>query len=248
MALDHDSCREMENPAEAPKPYLSKSIKRLFYWPGQKSDVELFVKQCQICQQAKHENCKYPGLLQPLPIPQDCWQDISIDFVEGLPKSNGYSVILVVVDRLTKYAHFIPVKHPFTVAQITKLFFSQIVKLHGLPRSIVSNRDKIFTSTFWQELFKLNSTKLHLSSAYHPQSDGQTERINQCLKMILRCAVHHTPTQWAKWIDSAELWYNSCYLSSLKCSPFKALYVMDPNLGVLPSNWSAGTFDAQLTL
>lgn len=169
-------------------------LKKLFYWPGQKTDVELFVKQCQICQQAKHEHCKYPGLLQPLPIPQHSWQDLSMDFVEGLPKSGGYTVILVVVDRLTKYAHFIPVKHPFTASQIAQLFFTHIVKLHGLPRSIVSDRDKIFTSTLWQELFRLAGTKLHLSSAYHPQSDGQTERINQCLEMFLRCAVHQTPS------------------------------------------------------
>lgn len=97
-------------------------VKRLFYWTCQKSDVELFVKQYQVCQQAKHENCKYPGLLHLLPIPQDCWQDISMDFVEGLPKSNGYSVILVVVDKLTKYAHFISVKHPFTAAQFASCF------------------------------------------------------------------------------------------------------------------------------
>jgi hypothetical protein len=223
-------------------------LKKLFYWPGQKTDVELFVKQCQICQQAKHEHCKYPGLLQPLPIPQHSWQDLSMDFVEGLPKSGGYTVILVVVDRLTKYAHFIPVKHPFTASQIAQLFFTHIVKLHGLPRSIVSDRDKIFTSTLWQELFRLAGTKLHLSSAYHPQSDGQTERINQCLEMFLRCAVHQTPSQWSKWLDSAELWYNSCYHSSLKCSPFKALYGVEPNWGVLPDSKMATVSEVQLTL
>jgi hypothetical protein len=99
-------------------------LKKLFYWPGQKIDVEVFVKQCQICQQAKHENCKYHGLLQPLPIPQHNWQDVSMDFVEGMPKSNGYTIILVVVDKLTKYAHFVALKHPYTTPQIAQDFFS----------------------------------------------------------------------------------------------------------------------------
>lgn len=222
-------------------------IKRLFYWQGIKNDVETFVKQCQVCQRAKHEHCKYPGLLQPLPIPQNCWQDISMDFIEGLPKSSGYSVIMVVVDRLTKYAHFIPIKHPYTAHSIAHTFFSNVVKLHGLPKSIVSDRDKIFTSLFWQELFKLTGTQLHLSSAYHPQTDGQTERVNQCLEMFLRCAVHDTPSQWAKWLDSAELWYNSSYHTSLKCSPFKALYGVDPNVGMMPFEMGERENDASIT-
>jgi hypothetical protein len=99
--------------------------KRLFYWPRIKSDGESFVKQCQVCQQAKGEHCRYPSLLQPLPIPDNAWQDISMDFIEGLPKSKGFNVILVVVDRLTKYAYFIPLTHPFTTALVAKVFFHQ---------------------------------------------------------------------------------------------------------------------------
>jgi hypothetical protein len=151
-----------------------------------------------------------------------------MDFIESLPRSNGFSVILVVVDRLTKYAHFAPVKHPYTTQQIAHIFFSNVVKLHGLPKSIMSDRDRVFTSHFWQELFKLVGTQLHLSSAYHPQSDGQTERVNQCLEMFLRCAVNDTPSQWVKWLDSAELWYNSCYHSSLKLSAFRDRGVPGP--------------------
>jgi hypothetical protein len=128
----------------------------MFHWQGMKPSVESFVKQCGVCQHAKHELCKYPGLLQPLPVPQHSWSDISMNFIEGLPLSNGYSVILVVVDKFTKYSHFIPVKHPFSAASIASLFLDNIVKLHGV------------TSAFWTKLFKLLKIDLKLSSTYHP--------------------------------------------------------------------------------
>ena len=111
--------------------------------------VEDFIKQCQICQQAKHLNTSPAGLLQPLPIPEGAWQDLSMDFIEGLPKSEGYTVILVVVDKFTKYAHFIPIKHPYTAHTIAQSVFDNVVKLHGMPKTIVSDRDKLFTSIFW---------------------------------------------------------------------------------------------------
>jgi hypothetical protein len=128
-------------------------IKQLFYWKGLKSDVEQFVKQCQICQQAKHENSHPSGLLQPLPVPQGAWQDLTMDFIEGLPVSEGYNSISVVVDRYTKYSHFIPLKHPFTAQVVAKAILDNVVKLHGCQKSIVSERDRIFTSVFWKELF-----------------------------------------------------------------------------------------------
>lgn len=143
-------------------------VKKLFCWKGLKTSVEDFVKQCATCQQAKHANTLPSGLLQPLPIPAGAWQDISMDFIEGLPKSDGFSVILVVVDRFTKYAHFIPIKHPFTTQNIAQSMFDNVIKLHGVPNTIVSDRDNIFTSHFWRELFKLMGTQLMLRSAYHP--------------------------------------------------------------------------------
>jgi len=112
-----------------------------------------------------------------------------MDFIEGLPKSEGYSVILVVVDRLTKCAHFLPLKHPYTASTVAQVFMDRVVTLHGLPHSIVTDRDTVFLSHFWKELFKLYKVNLHLSTAYHPQTDVQTERVNQCLEMFLRCSV-----------------------------------------------------------
>lgn len=154
-----------------------------------------------------------------------------MDFIEGLPLSEGYNTILVVVDRFTKYGHFIPLKHPFAATRVAQVILDNVVKLHGLPMTIVSDRDRIFTSSFWQALFTLMKTKLLLSSSYHPQTDGQTERVNQCLEMYLRCAVHESLKQWKAWLPLAELWYNTNFHTTLGCSPFKALYGYDPDLG-----------------
>ncbi|WVZ78975.1 hypothetical protein U9M48_026610 [Paspalum notatum var. saurae] len=205
-------------------------VKKLFAWKGLKSHVESFVKQCSVCQQAKHSLTHPAGLLQPLPIPNGAWQDISMDFIEGLPKSEGFNAILVVVDRFTKFAHFIAIKHPYTAQVIARCILDNVVRLHGLPKSIVSDRDPVFVSHFWQELFRLYDAKLNLSTAYHPQTDGQTERVNQSLKMYLRCAVHNSPHSWKKWLSLAELWYNSAFHSALGSSPFQALYGHEPNL------------------
>jgi hypothetical protein len=165
-------------------------------WRGLKVDVSNYVKQCDICQHAKHEQSHPAGLLQPLPIPEGARQDISLDFIEGLPKSDGYSVILVVVDRFSK--------------------------------------DKVFTNLFWKELFKLWNTALLTSTAYHPQIDGQTERVNQCLEMFLRCSVHSTLRRWKAWLPHAEFLYNTSYHSSLGCTPFKALYGYEANVASTP--------------
>jgi hypothetical protein len=142
------------------------------YWSGMKNTIQDFVKSCDTCQRNKYLASSPGGLLQPLPIPNQIWEDISIDFVTGLPKARGYDAILVVVDRLSKYTHFIPLKHPYTARSIAEIFCKEIVKLHGIPLSIVSDRDPLFISSFWRELFKLQGTKLKMSTAYHPESDG----------------------------------------------------------------------------
>lgn len=214
-------------------------VRKQYYWPGIKKQVEDWVRQCQLCQQAKHENTLPAGLLQPLPIPTRPWSHITMDFIDGLPKSDGFEVILVVVDRLTKYAHFIPLRHPYTAFQVATAFLDSVVKLHGVPASIVSDRDRVFTSHFWRQLFKAVGTKLSYSTAYHPQTDGQSERVNQCLEQYLRCAAHDSPAKWRKWLPMAEFWYNSSFHTSLGCSPFKALYGIEPNFGTLPNLGSA---------
>jgi hypothetical protein len=137
-------------------------------------DIKKFVRKCSVCQENKHETTHPAGLLQPLPIPTQAWSDISMDFIEGLPSSQGFTVIFVVVDRFTKYGHFLPLSHPYTASKVAEIFLANVLKLHGMPRTIVSDRDLVCTSSFWRDLFKLQGISLALSSAYHPQSDGQT--------------------------------------------------------------------------
>jgi hypothetical protein len=212
-----------------------KRLQKIFYWQGMKLSVESYVKQCSICQQAKHELCKYLGLLQSLHVPSQSWTDISMDFIEGLPTFSGYIMILVVVDRFTKYNHFLPIKHPFTTAYIAQVFMDNIVKLHGVPTTSVCDRDKVFTSNFWTELFKLLKIELKFSSACHPQTNDQTERVNQCLEILLRWCIQTSPKVWSKWLSLVELWYNTTYHSSLQCSPFKVLYGTNPSPSLVPT-------------
>ncbi|GJX36874.1 reverse transcriptase [Tanacetum coccineum] len=148
----------------------------------------------------------YPGLIQPLPFPERIWKEVSMDFIEKLPISHGKSVILVVVDRLSKYDHFIPLTLPFTASQVAQVFLDQVYKLHGLPESIVSDRDKVFLSNFWKALFGELKVKLKLSTAYHPQTDGQTKVVNRSLGCYLRCMCGEKPKEWVKWLSLAEFW------------------------------------------
>ena len=170
-------------------PITYRRVKELFAWLGLKNNNHSLVSGCTKCQQAKPKRVRYPCLLQRLAVPTASWQMISMNFVEGLPKSGGKSCILVVVDKFSKYAHFLPLSHPYTTSQVAKLFMQQIYRLHGIPSSIISDRDKVFTSLFWQELFKLANVTFNMSSSYHPQTDGQTERVNQCMETFLWCFV-----------------------------------------------------------
>jgi len=205
-----------------------KRARKDFYWKGMKKDVKNFIRECSVCQQNKYDTSSPAGLLQPLPIPDRVWTDISMDFVEGLPLSNGYSVILVVVDRLSKYSHFSALAHPFTAAKVAQVFTVNVLKLHGLPSSIVSDRDPVFTSTFWRELFKLQGSSLKMSSSYHPQSDGQTEIVNKSLENYLRCFAQDQPKKWFSWLPWAEFWYNTTWNAAIQMTPFEAVYGVPP--------------------
>lgn len=179
-------------------------VKSMFAWPNMKQDIKQFISNCQVCSQAKPEHCKLSGLLQPLPVPKQAWHTICMDFIEGLPKFKAYDTILVVIDKFTKYGHFIPITHPFTALTVEQVFMNHVYKLHGMPKVIVLDRDRVFTSSLWKELFRLADTVLNMSSAYHPQMDDQTERLNQCLETYLRCFVQACPSKWAQWIPLAE--------------------------------------------
>ncbi|KAJ9547082.1 hypothetical protein OSB04_019625 [Centaurea solstitialis] len=198
------------------------------YWPGMISKVQDYVKACDVCQRAKASTMSPSGLLQPLEVPNVVWEQLSMDFIVGLPRSRGYNALLVVVDRLSKYSHFILLKHPYTAKSVAEVFVREVVRHHGIPKSIVSDRDPLFLSHFWQELFRLQGTKLNMSSAYHPESDGQTEVINRCLETYLRCFAIDQPHSWALWIPWAEFWYNSTFHGSTGISPFEIVYGRKP--------------------
>jgi len=188
-------------------------------------DVAAHVALCDVCQRVKAEHQRLARLLQPLKVPEWKWEEIGMDFIVGLPRSkDGYDSIWVIVYRLTKVAHFIPVKTTYTGARLAELCMSRIVCLHGVPKKIVSDRGTQFTSRFWQKLHESMDTKLNFSSAYHPQTNGQTERTNQVLEDMLRaCALKHGGS-WDKSLSYAEFSYNNSYQASFGMSPFEALY------------------------
>lgn len=145
-----------------------KRLKSLLFWKGFTTDVKRWIRECSICQKCKSESVASPGLLQPLPIPSRAWSVISLDFIQGLSNSCKRNSILVVVDHLTKYGHFLGLSHPYTAKEVAQEYMSHVYKLHGMPDSIISDRDKIFVRKFWQELFHQAGTKLLLSTAYNP--------------------------------------------------------------------------------
>ncbi|KAB2608149.1 hypothetical protein D8674_011317 [Pyrus ussuriensis x Pyrus communis] len=151
-----------------------------------------------------------------------------MDFIVGLPNCKGKSVIMVIVDRLSKYSHFIALAHPYNASIVAQLFIEHVFRLHGMPNSIVSDRDPVFVNAFWKELFRLQGSKLCMSSGYHPQSDGQTEVMNRCLETYLRCFVGGQPRKWVQWLPWAEWCFNTAYHTSSKYTPFEVVYGFSP--------------------
>ncbi|CAA0841268.1 Unknown protein, partial [Striga hermonthica] len=172
-------------------------LKRSSWWRGLKKDVADFVRRCLTCQQVKAEHKSPIGLLRPLSIPKWKWEEVTIDFVTGLPRSSEHhDAIWVVVDRLTKDAHFLPVSMNMSLDKLAEIYTRGIVRLHGVHVTIMSDRDPRFTSRFWQSLHEAMGTKLAFSSAYHPETDGQTERTIQTLEDMLRALVVDRGAKW----------------------------------------------------
>ena len=204
---------------------MYNDLKREFWWPGMKKDVTQFVLKCLTCQKVKIEHQKPGGLLQSIEVPQWKWDDISMDFIVGLPRTqSGHDSIWVIVDRLTKSAHFLPVQISSPMEKLAQLYVDEIVRLHGVPKSIISDRDQRYRSGYWTSLQAALGSKLKFSTAYHPQTDGQTERVNQILEDMLRACAIELPGSWDKHLPLAEFAYNNSYQSSIGMAPYEALY------------------------
>ncbi|KAL0546488.1 hypothetical protein IC582_016398 [Cucumis melo] len=204
---------------------MYQDLKRVYWWRNMKREVAEFVSRCLVCQQVKAPRQKPAGLLQPLSIPEWKWENVSMDFITGLPRTlRGFTVIWVVVDRLTKSAHFVPGKSTDTASKWAQLYMSEIVRLHGVPVSIVSDRDARFTSKFWKGLQTAMGTRLDFSTAFHPQTDGQTERLNQVLEDMLRACALEFPGSWDSHLHLMEFAYNNSYQATIGMAPFEALY------------------------
>ncbi|KAL0544273.1 hypothetical protein IC582_019386 [Cucumis melo] len=204
---------------------MYQDLKRVYWWRNMKREVAEFVSRCLVCQQVKAPRQKPAGLLQPLSIPEWKWENVSMDFITGLPRTlRGFTVIWVVVDRLTKSAHFVPGKSTYTANKWAQLYMSEIVRLHGVPVSIVSDRDARFTSKFWKGLQTAMGTRLDFSTAFHPQTDGQTERLNQVLENMLRACALEFPGSWDSHLHLMEFAYNNSYQATIGMAPFEALY------------------------
>ena len=211
-------------------------INRIFYWTNLFDDVASYVKSCIKCQRNKPSNQQPHGLLQPLEIPDTRWSSVAIDFITGLPRSSGFNAILTITDRLTKMVHLIPTVKEATASDIAKIFLRHVVRHHGIPRSIVSDRDAKFTSHFWRELMKLLNINLKMSSANHPECDGQSEKTNRTTIEILRSFVNTKNTNWAEVIPLVEIAINNTKSATTGLTPYFINYGFHPNFTALNDN------------
>jgi hypothetical protein len=201
-----------------------------------KIEIARYVASCDTCRRVKAVHMKTARPLQSLPIRTWKCEDISMDFIVGLPKTaKGFDSIWVIIDRLTKVAHFLSVKTKYPVVAYAEHYIARILSLHGIPKTIVSDHGPQFVSKFWSELHKFLGTKLLHSSAYHPQISGQTERVNQILQDMLWACVLEFPQKWDDCLPLVEFSYNNSYQESIKMSPFEALYGRRCRT---PLNWS----------
>ncbi|WOG89301.1 hypothetical protein DCAR_0208538 [Daucus carota subsp. sativus] len=204
---------------------MYNTMKSHYWWSGMKRDVAEFTAKCLTCQQVKVEHQAPAGKLHPLSIPEWKWEKITMDFVTNLPKTRkGNDAIWIIVDRLTKSAHFLPIRWGCTLDHLAQRYVNEIVRLHGVPISIVSDRDPRFTSRFWKSLQEAMGTRLNFSTAFHPQTDGQSERTIQTLEEMLRACVIEFKGSWDEYIALMEFAYNNHFHSSIGMAPYEALY------------------------
>lgn len=224
-------------------------LSREYYWPGMYSYVKQWVRNCHTCRRSTPSREAHQGVLKPLPIPQQAWRDISMDFITHLEPSNGFDAVLVVVDRLTKMKHFIPCNGTCDAEGVAKLYVQYVWKLHGLPVTVISDRGPQFVSAFWKHLNKRLKIQSLLSTAFHPETDGQTERMNAVLEQYLRAYVSYLQDDWSEWLPLAEFASNLHFSESTGVSPFYANYGFNPRVGfepIQPPNAKPATRDAEL--
>ncbi|GJV34267.1 putative reverse transcriptase domain-containing protein [Tanacetum coccineum] len=200
-------------------------MKMLYSWPNMKADIATYVGKCLTCVKVKAEHLKPSGLLVQPNLPEWKWEKIIMDFITKLPKTaTGFDTIWVIVDHLTKSAHFLPIKETDQMEKLAKLYLKEIVSRHGVLVSIISDRDSHFTLIFWQSLQKALGIQLDMSTTYHPQTDGQSERTIQTLEDMLRACVIDFGKGWDRHLPLVEFSYNNSYHTSIKAAPFEALY------------------------
>jgi len=207
-------------------------LSRNYWYPRMHAHIKSYVTTCELCSRSKSSRHLKHGELAPLPVPTGPWKSISWDFIVDLPLSNGFDSVLVFVDRFTKMSHFIPCLKSTDAPGFARMYLDHVVRLHGISQSLVSDHGSIFTSHFWTSLSNMMGLKQRISTAFHPQTDGQTERMNQTLEQYLRIYCNYQQDNWSSLLSLAEFSYNNAYQSTIKCSPFYANYGYHPTFNV----------------
>ncbi|GKD15002.1 putative reverse transcriptase domain-containing protein [Tanacetum coccineum] len=204
---------------------MYQDLKPLYWWPNMKADIVTYVSKCLTCAKVKAEHQKLSRLLQQPKTLVWKWERITMDFMSGLPRTpSGYDMIWVIVDRLTKSAHFLPMKKTDNMEKLTRLYLKEIECRHGVPVLIISDRDSYFTSRFWRSLQEALGTNLDMSTTYHPQTDSQRERTIQTMEDMLRACMIDFGSNWDHHLLLVEFSYNNSYHASIKAAPYEALY------------------------
>jgi hypothetical protein len=215
------------------------SISEKYFWPRMDRSIQNFIRSCITCQKTKDTDSLTSGLLLPLDVPKRPWSSVALDFITGLPTTDsGFDAILTFVDSFSKMAHFVPCSSSTNAPQTAQLFLNQVFRYHGMPKSIVSDRGPQFTSDFWRSFFSLIGTKISLSTANHPQTDGQSERANQSIIALLRAFAEQFLHNWDKFLPILEFAFNNTLNSSTGYSPFQVNYGLSP---LIPTDMISGT-------